>query len=217
MVTTSSCSGRVSVFLEGVKLGKPGGKGDGGKWLFITHDVNELDLWYKKTFKDENSEYVSSQEIRAWLGRLVLFKFEPVIYHIQCETPEQASELYQTAMSCGFRESGIGKNNNVALRVLIRIDTPIGVFDEGKIKLFVDENVLELLTNLSKEKFASNQKKTDELYHAIERMIASLETEEVVKTETKEERRERKRREGLKKQAEKAAASLASEIDDVTI
>lgn len=49
LVTTSSCSGRVSVFLEGRKsdatnteaheqvLAGPGGKG-GGSWLFISHD-----------------------------------------------------------------------------------------------------------------------------------------------------------------------------------
>lgn len=55
LVTTSSCAGRVSVFLEGVKkdsilsdgasipessspaIAGPGGKG-GGRWLFISHD-----------------------------------------------------------------------------------------------------------------------------------------------------------------------------------
>ena len=59
LVTTSSCAGRISVFLEGKKksninsslassedadnselqaIGGPGGKG-GGKWLFVSHDV----------------------------------------------------------------------------------------------------------------------------------------------------------------------------------
>ena len=55
LVTTSSCAGRISVFLEGSKdepegarLGGtddhssqrvvPGGKGMGGRWLFISHD-----------------------------------------------------------------------------------------------------------------------------------------------------------------------------------
>jgi tRNA wybutosine-synthesizing protein 3 len=50
LVTTSSCSGRISVFLEGRKtdvrntespeatLAGPGGKGGGGSWLFISHD-----------------------------------------------------------------------------------------------------------------------------------------------------------------------------------
>lgn len=42
-VTLSSCSGRVSVFLEGEKGGKAGGKGLGGKWLFISHE--EKAVW----------------------------------------------------------------------------------------------------------------------------------------------------------------------------
>ena len=52
LVTTSSCAGRISVFLEGSKeeLHKegserlssqpvvPGGKGNGGRWLFVSHE-----------------------------------------------------------------------------------------------------------------------------------------------------------------------------------
>ena len=53
LVTTSSCAGRVSVFLEGkrtadaadpgetavpAQLAGVGGKGGGGKWLFVSHD-----------------------------------------------------------------------------------------------------------------------------------------------------------------------------------
>ena len=55
LVTTSSCAGRISVFLEGSKdepegahpggtddhsyhRAVPGGKGMGGRWLFISHD-----------------------------------------------------------------------------------------------------------------------------------------------------------------------------------
>lgn len=50
LVTTSSCSGRISVFLEGRRtdvnssepredsIAGPGGKGGGGSWLFISHD-----------------------------------------------------------------------------------------------------------------------------------------------------------------------------------
>src|SRR5690242_1217936 len=57
IVTTSSCSGRISVFLEGRKADSdpskpveegeesragPGGKGGGGAWLFISHDPVEV-------------------------------------------------------------------------------------------------------------------------------------------------------------------------------
>lgn len=57
LVTTSSCSGRISVFLEGRKAAHegtelvaeneesragPGGKGGGGAWLFISHTAVEI-------------------------------------------------------------------------------------------------------------------------------------------------------------------------------
>lgn len=50
LVTTSSCSGRISVYLEGRKAtldgaeveedsrAGPGGKGGGGQWLYLSHD-----------------------------------------------------------------------------------------------------------------------------------------------------------------------------------
>lgn len=56
VVTTSSCAGRISVFLEGVKKDAlqghdpneqttvPGGKGMGGKWLFVSHDPVDVPL-----------------------------------------------------------------------------------------------------------------------------------------------------------------------------
>ena len=63
LVTTSSCSGRISVFLEGRRAGGegvkalddggdggggdetragPGGKGGGGAWLFISHEAVDV-------------------------------------------------------------------------------------------------------------------------------------------------------------------------------
>ena len=61
LVTTSSCAGRVSVFLEGrsqssstatnertgdeaqiEQLAGPGGKGGGGTWLYVSHDPVEI-------------------------------------------------------------------------------------------------------------------------------------------------------------------------------
>jgi tRNA wybutosine-synthesizing protein 3 len=49
LVTTSSCAGRISVFLEGSRTEErqdrstsqnvvPGGKGNGGRWLYVSHD-----------------------------------------------------------------------------------------------------------------------------------------------------------------------------------
>lgn len=76
-VTTSSCSGRVSVFLEGTKdPTKLGGKGLGGKWLYVTHSKCELSQssggWWDqvKAYKDP----APSDETRY-----ILYKFEPMV------------------------------------------------------------------------------------------------------------------------------------------
>ena len=111
VVTTSSCAGRLSVFLEGRKsckgherrgdakvnegFGKeseqaavPGGKGLGGKWLFVNHEPVVLSK------KGENKEDLSQilglgssgaqNEALALSGdvndmRLVRFQFEPMV------------------------------------------------------------------------------------------------------------------------------------------
>lgn len=112
LVTTSSCAGRISVFLEGKRKDEAegdendgveaegedagerattagvGGKGGGGRWLFVSHDPVSVEL------QDGNPE-------RSWaevLGmkrcaaetdlasgikrdtRYVHFKFEPMVY-----------------------------------------------------------------------------------------------------------------------------------------
>jgi tRNA wybutosine-synthesizing protein 3 len=106
-VTTSSCAGRISVFLEGKK--KPssgevsngiedgeridatskgagvGGKGGGGKWLFVSHDPVEMSkhagAW--KGFFGMQSEDAEGKELlssgAARDVRFIHFKFEPMV------------------------------------------------------------------------------------------------------------------------------------------
>ena len=114
VVTTSSCAGRLSVFLEGRKsckgcersgdakdderFGKeseqaavPGGKGLGGKWLFVSHESVVLSK------KGENKKDLSqllglgsseAQNQALALGgdvnemRLVRFQFEPMVCRV---------------------------------------------------------------------------------------------------------------------------------------
>lgn len=111
VVTTSSCAGRVSVFLEGRKqsrghegggdvkdhegVGKeseqaavPGGKGMGGKWLFVSHEP--IGLSKQGDGKEALSELLglgSSGAQNKGLAlsgdvdkmRLVRFQFEPMV------------------------------------------------------------------------------------------------------------------------------------------
>lgn len=98
LVTTSSCSGRISVFLEGRKTdldsvdddvdvkesrAGPGGKGGGGAWLFISHfPIESVDAatspncmsrfgLQETTVGDENTTSSSS--------RYIHLKFEPMV------------------------------------------------------------------------------------------------------------------------------------------
>lgn len=90
-VTTSSCAGRVSVFLEGRKaaafsdadagagadeqppaqVAGVGGKGAGGTWLYVSHDPVPGQDWLQ-TLALEDGEAQRT-------GRLIHFKFEPMV------------------------------------------------------------------------------------------------------------------------------------------
>ena len=112
VVTTSSCAGRVSVFLEGIKHSNqeddrddaenshggsrgqaavPGGKGMGGRWLFVSHSpvhfptggdsiACRLGMYDKYELYEEQNpmEYEQDQV------RLARFQFEPMVREIFC-------------------------------------------------------------------------------------------------------------------------------------
>lgn len=110
IVTTSSCAGRISVFLEGEKTplregeegeegegerAVPGGKGRGGRWLFVSHDpINEGELkekgsWGRVLGVDDGREREKKNDVddggRGWCEldvrrtRFVRFQFEPMV------------------------------------------------------------------------------------------------------------------------------------------
>lgn len=122
-VTTSSCAGRVAVFLEGRKGAAPpadersapasstapastiasaGGKGGGGKWLFVSHDPLVRGVAADSTSPPQHSSYsgtdwasvfgLEKDEVASRVDeetvqdnveqdeeRLVHFKFEPMV------------------------------------------------------------------------------------------------------------------------------------------
>lgn len=178
MVTTSSCSGRLSVFIEGTKshngLQKSGGKGEGGRWLYVTHDVNEVRGWLDKinpdsfTFAQEDFTHLIGDSVSG--KRLALYKYEPFILHVKCRDFAVASKLYNTAMSCGFRESGIGSNNLVAIRINIKLDIPIGFLEEttNKITCCVFPHYIKFIDELTVSKFEENKKKMQVFYDRVE-------------------------------------------------
>lgn len=100
-VTTSSCAGRVSVFVEGRKATESagleiqdeaartatvagvGGKGGGGNWLFVSHDPvivdDGKDLAEVFGLGNGGSGEMTTDEDTA---RLIHFKFEPMVCYL---------------------------------------------------------------------------------------------------------------------------------------
>lgn len=177
MVTTSSCSGRISIFVEGTKLHKgqvkTGGKGEGGRWLFVTHNSQDVPNWMDKIDVDNIKVSEVSTNLLNEDTRFVLYKFEPFILHVKCRDFNTASRLFNTAMACGFRESGIGSNNLVAIRINIKLDTPIGYYDQetDAIKLYVSRQYINILDNLSLFKFKENTSKMEVLHDRIKNQL----------------------------------------------
>ncbi|KAF7846527.1 hypothetical protein BT93_L4197 [Corymbia citriodora subsp. variegata] len=127
-VTTSSCAGRIAVFVEGkktaahditdigitpsstlaTKTAGPGGKGHGNKWLYVSHsplDLNEITDCHELLG-------LTSAELEAELPigndvRLIKLSFSPLILHVLCATLRDAKPLLTAAINAGFRESGV--------------------------------------------------------------------------------------------------------------
>jgi tRNA wybutosine-synthesizing protein 3 len=85
LVTTSSCAGRISVFLEGVKredggrdgqVATPGGKGAGGQWLFVSHDPVKRG---EENTGDWGKVFGLQEKGDSEGKRLIHFKFEPMV------------------------------------------------------------------------------------------------------------------------------------------
>ncbi|CCX07796.1 methyltransferase TYW3-domain-containing protein [Pyronema domesticum] len=290
VVTTSSCSGRISVFLEGAKkLRTPdasnsnntgeqgselnthddcdddnhvdhgeangqlqtidpalaavapgeksssrpnagvGGKGDGGRWLFVSHDP--LDITQPISDADIADMVMerNSGEIFECLGfkpsvttRFVHFKFEPMILHIQTRNLEVAQTILSTALSTGFRESGImnmalGKNQcpMVAIRSNgLVMDSIIGLVDEnGIVQKCVDDSYIAMLARVGNMRFTENFLKIEKLTKNLEDALFTVKSEVANDWEDKEVRKARKRAEGLKRQEEARLFAAAQSTD----
>lgn len=146
-------------------------------------------------------------------------------------------------MAAGFRESGIGSNNLVGIRISLKLDAPIAKLDPETrriVPLVSNEFVVNHLDTMMRDRFRENFRRRDVLHRGITRDFfnnssssTNIDTSSEVtpkrfghlaqngvatvtsapaEKEDKEARRERKRREGLLKQAdrqkEKAAARL---------
>ncbi len=129
--TSSSCAGRI-VLLEIPNIGNK-------------KEAVFLGKWHRTIDPDEIKNAVE----KAYRGLLWLLAQSPII-HIVSDTSKNADAMVKTAISCGFKNSGIkslGKRIVVEICSTERLDAPIG---QDK-NLFCNEEYLRLLVDISNE------------------------------------------------------------------
>lgn len=153
-------------------------------------------------------------------------------------------------MACGFRETGIGSNDIVGIRISIKLDVPLGYIDSSisrtasgcgdsttmadedqQVHWLVDDQYVSELDRMTVSRFEENFRRRDQLFARIQAdffgQSSGGKNEDGVANnsnggdssskatkvyEDKEARRERKRREGLKRQAELKGAEIGSAV-----
>lgn len=225
LVTTSSCSGRVSVFLEGAGSG---GKGGGGRWLFVSHEP--LDLEMKRSWTETFGLHRTAEDGKSGVPAQVRhahLKFEPMILHVLCRSSTVADKLLKCAQAAGFRESGasnvpgdVQTPVNVAIRTVgLAMDNIVGHAAASEVggeaqdncRSCVSEGYLAMLACIVDTRFHSNFGRMDRLRRLIEEAFGEI---DVSRTwESADARRDRKRREGLKRQAELSEHGEENTID----
>ncbi|KAJ2961262.1 hypothetical protein NQZ79_g3505 [Umbelopsis isabellina] len=211
--TTSSCSGRIAVYCEGVDEKKldVAKSTKGGTWLYVTHDpvtlpdtIENKDAWIMQLLFGEAYANVTtdpiSDEDKITQRQLVFFKFEPLILHVEADSEEGAHDLLGLANVIGYQNSGITPSKTrhmLAIRSTHKLDVPIASVDPTtqRIHLLVDTTYLYVLLRLSNQKFTQNIDRMKKFEQAVETQLLVKD-----QMETKEQRRERKRREGLERQ-----------------
>ncbi|TGO22393.1 hypothetical protein BPAE_0170g00260 [Botrytis paeoniae] len=266
-VTTSSCAGRVSVFLEGKKNsddvvksqiqdetgldGIPdvraektagfGGKGGGGKWLYVSHEAIEDEAL---SMRENEGTLCELLGMRANNGdsmialpksnerdlRHIHFKFEPMILHVLTASLEQAQKVLSAALQAGFRESGAlnlipttsePATPMVGIRCMgLTLESLVGVyheaFDQGV--CLVDNGQLSTLMRISNERFKENTKRIERFRVLLNEAMNPVEKKKVGENgedwEDPQARKERKRAEGLRRAQELKEAKARSGISE---
>ncbi|KKA27591.1 hypothetical protein TD95_001447 [Thielaviopsis punctulata] len=187
LVTTSSCAGRVSVFVEGRKKGESaiaavpeekaergatlaavGGKGGGGAWLFVSHDPVEKEGREWRTVLGLQGPEGASCTPATGDERLVHFKFEPMILHILTASPAHAQLALRCALQAGFRESGAvnitaahgAPTPMVAVRSMgLGFEALLGHRANEQTTLYVPDAYLDVVMALANERFVENARR----------------------------------------------------------
>jgi tRNA wybutosine-synthesizing protein 3 len=153
-VTTSSCSGRISVYRDENCT-------KGVVWILVVHGVITV---------EQLREAVHGQDCATAGNFFIALKCEGFIVHIRCRDLDSGRKLHQIAMGCGFRESGLSVGQKMRVQLAIRttaygLELPIAV---GK-KMILDTNALEIIVAEANRRLRCNFARTDRLLLAMKR------------------------------------------------
>ncbi|KAI8087837.1 methyltransferase TYW3-domain-containing protein [Gilbertella persicaria] len=231
--TTSSCSGRVAVYCEGLEK-DPEEQVDpnaitekttkGGTWLYVSHDPVPIptttDDWITQLLFGQPVKFNTEKPKDILKRQLIYFKFEPLILHVEASSQTTAMHLLSTAYQVGYQNSGItpSRRHMLAIRSTHKIDTPIAFIHNNEIHALVDSDYLLLLLTMANQKFEQNMARMKVFEETMKTELTKLDTKPV--WEPKEERIQRMRQEGLAKRTEKKkkpSPALEDLLDQVVL
>eukprot|EP00026_Physarum_polycephalum_P014623 Phypoly_transcript_15160.p1 GENE.Phypoly_transcript_15160~~Phypoly_transcript_15160.p1 ORF type:complete len:272 (+),score=50.53 Phypoly_transcript_15160:58-873(+) len=170
-VSTSSCSGRISVFHQcnsEIKEEKDEYNSTvppKERWLFVSHDpISDVTAVANDLF-----ERLRGMKFQTEIGskQSVLFRFEPFILHIEAKDSQAAQELAALAYQNGLRLTGIlpGKHHIIiSIRSTMIMDVPL--WFNGNV--LINHDYLLTLLAMANEKFTINTTHMTKLYNTIE-------------------------------------------------
>lgn len=144
--------------------------------------------------------------------QLIHLIFSPLILHIQCASLAHARPLLSAAINAGFRESGVQSlrildDPEAGVMLAIRtagltFETVVGCLGEQGLQKMVTEDYLAMCADVVNQRFRWNSERKErlqkEIKMAMQRQVA--EKTRIHAWEDKDERRRRKREEGLLRQ-----------------
>ncbi|XP_025099211.1 tRNA wybutosine-synthesizing protein 3 homolog [Pomacea canaliculata] len=150
-------------------------KKKGCHWLYVTHD--------QACFEEIKRSLLSSQ------GAAV-FKFEPMIMHIQVHTLSDAQKLHTTAVASGFRNSGISIGGKGKIIVAVRSTHSLEVPLSFGGQVLVSDDYIKHLVECGNKKMQENMSRIQKFFEHLQAMVEKIKSElcdEQKKTRIKQE------------------------------
>eukprot|EP00933_Yihiella_yeosuensis_P061531 TRINITY_DN64366_c0_g1_i1.p1 TRINITY_DN64366_c0_g1~~TRINITY_DN64366_c0_g1_i1.p1 ORF type:complete len:391 (+),score=80.02 TRINITY_DN64366_c0_g1_i1:38-1210(+) len=164
VVTTSSCSGRIAVFLGS----SDASSSKGGTWLLSSHGPVESPL---ETWASVLSALAQHQKAGTAEGQLVTLLLEPFVLHAECADVATAQQILGVAREAGFRESGISHGRRrvmVQIRTLaMRLEVPLAL--DGK--ALVDQPYFQTLIQIANSRLAENMARVNRLWRNLQEAL----------------------------------------------